>query len=161
MEHTPGPWRVAPDAARESITPIHSASGKNVAATPHTERGIADAALIAAAPDLLAALKILADHASETYPHFESERGVRDIAAARAAIAAATGQKHTPIEMDLEPQTDAQGAQCDAPSTPPAPHGWGSVTPERIARAIRHENEDNAGCSCGNADKGAPGHDDA
>ena len=32
------------------------------------------------------ALLTLADHASETYPHFESERGQRDIAQARAAL---------------------------------------------------------------------------
>jgi hypothetical protein len=47
------------------------------------------ATLMAAAPDLLAALKVLMDHASETYPHFEDTRGQAGIAAARAAIAKA------------------------------------------------------------------------
>lgn len=32
------------------------------------------------------ALKVLVDHASEAFPHFESERGQRDIAAANAAL---------------------------------------------------------------------------
>lgn len=32
------------------------------------------------------ALRTMIDHASETYPHFESERGQRDIAAAKAAL---------------------------------------------------------------------------
>lgn len=36
--------------------------------------------------DAVAALETLADHASEMYPHFESERGQRDIANARAAL---------------------------------------------------------------------------
>jgi hypothetical protein len=38
------------------------------------------------ATDLLQALKTLTDHAQEQYPHFESERGQRDIAQALAAI---------------------------------------------------------------------------
>ena len=43
--------------------------------------------------DLLEALKAMVDHASEQYPHFESERGQKDIAEARAAIAKATGKE--------------------------------------------------------------------
>jgi hypothetical protein len=43
--------------------------------------------------DLLVALKTLAEHASETYPHFEDTRGQADIAAARAAIARAEGNE--------------------------------------------------------------------
>ena len=42
--------------------------------------------------ELLAALQIMTDHAAETYPHFKSERGQRDIDAARAAIAKARGE---------------------------------------------------------------------
>jgi hypothetical protein len=38
------------------------------------------------ARELLEALKTLTDHAQEKYPHFESERGQRDIAQALAAI---------------------------------------------------------------------------
>jgi hypothetical protein len=39
-----------------------------------------------ATPDLLEALKTLTEHAQEQYPHFESERGQRDIAQALTAI---------------------------------------------------------------------------
>jgi hypothetical protein len=52
----------------------------------------ANAHLIAAAPDLLTALAVLVDHANEKYPHFESERGQEDIAAAIAAINKAKGE---------------------------------------------------------------------
>ena len=38
---------------------------------------------------LLEALKVLVDHAKETYPHFEDTRGQRDIKQAMEAIAAA------------------------------------------------------------------------
>jgi hypothetical protein len=48
--------------------------------------------LIAAAPELLAALWILVDHAREKYPHFESPRGQADIALAIAAIDKAMGE---------------------------------------------------------------------
>jgi len=34
----------------------------------------------------LDALRVLVDHAKETYPHFESERGQRDIAQAEAVL---------------------------------------------------------------------------
>jgi hypothetical protein len=37
--------------------------------------------------DLRSILLTLTDHASEMYPHFESERGQREIAQARAIIA--------------------------------------------------------------------------
>jgi hypothetical protein len=39
------------------------------------------------AEQLAEALRVLVDHASEMYPHFESERGQRDIADAQAALA--------------------------------------------------------------------------
>ena len=43
--------------------------------------------------DLLEALETLAEHAGETYPHFESPRGQADIDQACAAIKAAKGDK--------------------------------------------------------------------
>lgn len=54
--HTPGPWKVAGDAGREQWCPITSKGG-DVAFTPNGKQGVADATLVAAAPDLLAALK--------------------------------------------------------------------------------------------------------
>ncbi len=47
--------------------------------------------LAAAGPSLLEALSTITEHAQETYPHFESDRGQRDIAQALAAIAEAEG----------------------------------------------------------------------
>ena len=49
-----------------------------------------NARMAAAAPGLMTALAVMIDHAGEMYPHFESERGQRDIAAAKVAIKAAT-----------------------------------------------------------------------
>lgn len=60
--------------------------GIRVATITNAHNDEANARLIAAAPELLEALRVLADHAQETHPHFESERGQRDIAAAIAAI---------------------------------------------------------------------------
>lgn len=57
---------------------------------PNYEAGQANARLYTAARELLVALQVLVDHASETYPHFESLRGQADIRTARAAIAKAT-----------------------------------------------------------------------
>lgn len=45
--------------------------------------------------ELLAALRVLVDHAREQYPHFESPRGQVDIEAAIAAIAKAEGRDRT------------------------------------------------------------------
>ena len=42
-------------------------------------------------PELVEALAVLTDHASERYPHFESERGQREITAARALLAKCEG----------------------------------------------------------------------
>jgi len=50
------------------------------------EETLANAHLIAAARELRSALRVMVNHAQETYPHFESERGQRDIAAAIAAL---------------------------------------------------------------------------
>ena len=55
-------------------------------------RKIEHCPLHAAAPEWLAALEVLADHAQETYPHFEGTRGQRDIQAALDAIAKARGE---------------------------------------------------------------------
>jgi hypothetical protein len=62
---------------------------------PDTRR--ADARLIAAAPDLLAALRMVvacADNGAwDARPGASSDRAARAVAAARAAIARATGQE--------------------------------------------------------------------
>lgn len=96
--HTPGPWTVLADyivtALPDGSVPI---SSRIVAPLSESRPGgrwevsPTDAALIAAAPELLEALRVLVDHAQEAHPHFESERGQRDIGAAIAAIAKAEG----------------------------------------------------------------------
>ena len=90
-KHTPGPWRYEAGtktirAARENywLCSMDSFDG----AVDHE----ANARLIAAAPELLAALMVLVDHAREAYPHFEDTRGQRDIGEALAAISKAKGE---------------------------------------------------------------------
>lgn len=111
-KHTPGPWevvlpgkwRIGSGYGVQARTPegpgfpTPSATGYYAMCEPpphgmdKKSEQEANARLIASAPDLLAALQTLTDHAQETYPHFESERGQRDIAAALAAIAKAEGR---------------------------------------------------------------------
>ena len=87
-QHTPGPWKVkahstAVLAGRKQIcSNVNAASNLPVNMKDELEIAHANARLIAAAPDLLNALKVLADVA---------ERKGIPCDAARAAIAKATG----------------------------------------------------------------------
>ena len=91
--HTPGPWQANPigDTGRCSISAPHpSGGGQNVIDECLKE----NARLIAAAPDLLAALDKLAPYAlqrAETEPPFTAKYARADYEIARAAIAKATG----------------------------------------------------------------------
>jgi len=88
-QHTPGPWHVGVKQAEKII---YDASGWAVANATvyHGENDAkANARLIAAAPDLLEALKTLQSMAS-TFPN-ELHKDHPDVVAARAAIARATG----------------------------------------------------------------------
>lgn len=88
MQHTPGPWHLIDQ------TEIRNASGCTVCVTSEyrvsgrEQEAIADARIIAAAPDLLAALQTIAD--SEPFDgesfvcDFETVQGI-----ARAALAKA------------------------------------------------------------------------
>ena len=94
-KHTPGPWYV-PDQRDCIVEFVNEETGYKIAIANCGESYVLDdaemcanAALIAAAPELLEALRVLVDHTQEQYPHFESERGQRDIAQALAAIAKA------------------------------------------------------------------------
>jgi hypothetical protein len=42
--------------------------------------------------NLAARLEVMVDHAKETYPHFESERGQRDIREAEIALRSVNGK---------------------------------------------------------------------
>ncbi len=79
-KHTPGPWKAEPFAGGWNVWPISSKKPDGSAiAYDCTE---ADARLIAAAPDLLAALLALVERGTDSPEHM----------AAEAAIAKATGE---------------------------------------------------------------------
>lgn len=85
-QHTPGPWyssRQSPDAIQGLV--ISEASGVNVAVTYNPK----DARLIAAAPELLAALERARDHLIMSGT--KCTDAPEALAQARAAIAAAKG----------------------------------------------------------------------
>ena len=104
--HTPGPWKIAPHPTFHHSCPVvncsndgigiiaDNGSGRTVCATPEGNKP--DARLIAAAPDLLAALEGLVDGIAATFPL--GKAGLKNIYAnkqgdalfqARAAIAKA------------------------------------------------------------------------
>jgi hypothetical protein len=104
-KHTPGPWRVQPYTWQRGNVSVFAPKfgrapyGACVAHTPCSDGvggadgALANAHLIAAAPDLLEALRSIADccdeeHAARDYSSRQAEiRGI-----ARAAIAKAEGQ---------------------------------------------------------------------
>ena len=92
--HTPGPWFTT-DNKRAPLF-ISEAHGEDIA-TVH-DRGtagtdVANARLIAAAPDLLAALRDLLAYCDNTVPYFRTNSAEAAIAAqADAAIAKAEGK---------------------------------------------------------------------
>lgn len=91
--HTPGPWNVLPWFAPggAEITTVQ-ALNRTVADCPgEDETAKANARLIAAAPDLLAALERLEAGVRLWISHGVSDE---DMAAARAAIAKARGEAH-------------------------------------------------------------------
>ncbi len=94
-KHTPGPWHVVTGAVYTGIDDDHDVPIAYIDREPDNGTRVderdANANLIAAAPTLLEALEMMTEHASETYPHFECERGQADIATAHAIIKAAKG----------------------------------------------------------------------
>ena len=82
-QHTPGPWVVKVTAGE---TFIRSSDGANVSRVGAATNMRANARLIAAAPDLLAALKAVCSHGTR-----EPQQISSDWDAARAAIARAEG----------------------------------------------------------------------
>ena len=84
--HTPGPWRVG-DAGATVFGPANgNPAPETIARMAPRKQYKANARLIAAAPELLEALRSIA----ESYP--TTEEGETLAAIARAAIAAATGE---------------------------------------------------------------------
>lgn len=84
--HTPGPWYL-------NIDTVHIRKGVNIQPVTHhmDAQGMADARLIAAAPNLLEALQTLTNMA-ESFAE-ELHAGHPDVVTAREAIAKATGVK--------------------------------------------------------------------
>jgi hypothetical protein len=85
--HSPAPWRPAPSVG---FTVIQAADGSTVGTVSDGPDGAPNAALIAAAPDLLAALEALCER-------FDAATAARDYrhdlwSAALVAIAKARGQ---------------------------------------------------------------------
>jgi hypothetical protein len=95
MSHTPAPWTVSELYAGGQVSKYHIFIEPNVAVIERKVEGkdqcdMADARLIAAAPDLLDALERLLKHGTfDDYPNTNQWYAVRD---ARAAIARATGE---------------------------------------------------------------------
>lgn len=95
-QHTPGPWAVRPNGANSSPFGIEDAEQNHIASaifemTNGIEGARANARLIAAAPDMLAALKRLWELGQEPYPEVERETADA-LADARNAIAKAEGR---------------------------------------------------------------------
>lgn len=91
MSHTPGPWRIERVATLKSEWSIDDEYGEPIAITMprlDEDQEDANARLIAAAPDLLAALEMLADHAPSVFAGFRPADAYEQ---ARAAIAKAKG----------------------------------------------------------------------
>ena len=95
MKHTPGPWTtIAGSVFTESDSPCYEiVHGNHLTRSGTEEQRMADARLIAAAPELLKALEgILADVSSYGLAHPEGGRFECDhLDSARAAIAKAKG----------------------------------------------------------------------
>jgi hypothetical protein len=80
---------MAPGGANAHLSAEHAIIGATIVRQSTGQRvaeyyGRGD---VSAPSALVDALRVLVDHASEIYPHFESERGQRDLAQARAALA--------------------------------------------------------------------------
>lgn len=104
-KHTPGPWNYSPAVAAIFGPPGNAPQICNIPAFSG-EEGHANARLIAAAPELLAALKLfVAQYQGDGH----DDRELRpEMAAARAAIAKATGQPD-----HFAPTPDNEDRDCD------------------------------------------------
>ena len=104
--HTPGPWRIAYGADNQSSVSVQTKDGKRICACRYNwrlagayEKARADAALIAASPALLEALKDAQDDLESAKEQIDADdtlgawRTVNDVLASlRSAIALAEPQ---------------------------------------------------------------------
>jgi len=96
--HTPTPWRVACDAAREATVPIFGADLRYVGSTGHDRVGLADAAVIVRAVNshdrLVKALRALVGNGNNRWGYDVAANALNDDIRneARAALAEAEGE---------------------------------------------------------------------
>lgn len=95
LNHSITPWKTTRSFSHEYIRNIKDAQGELIAQVCDLEDGlnetIANARLMAAAPDLLAALQGLIDYFID--PSWDDYSDTETMQAARAAIAKATGDQ--------------------------------------------------------------------
>jgi len=103
-KQTPGPWKMV---LKNRLTPTIESKGRYIAKTitygdvENKENwDIANARLIAAAPELLATLIALVDHAQEQESNFNYQRGQTEIDAGIKAAEKAIGKKWTNIKTE-------------------------------------------------------------
>lgn len=89
-QHTPGPWKAESFAGQFNVWPISRKKPDGSAVTYHCTK--ADAHLIAAAPELLAALVEVMGRVPPDLERADAAMN-RAMTAARAAIAKATGEQ--------------------------------------------------------------------
>ena len=91
MSHTPGPWLVVPDNTFVGVHVCikHPTLGLEVP-IPCKANALADARLIAAAPDMLDALKAIADYCAN---HEDGTLSLDILDKAKAVIAKAQGMR--------------------------------------------------------------------
>lgn len=97
-KHTPGPWQFYTEPQPNGCPIVGDGRGLMVAMLAHSihyqdqkSEALANARLIAAAPDLLEALAVMTDLCAIKYGNLDAEVW-SEIKKARAAIAKATGQ---------------------------------------------------------------------
>lgn len=100
--HSPGPWRIHGQSESGRYITVKAANGRTVARVPFTPENTpleqctdaSDALLIAAAPELLAALLLCEKRLAQNVSHPEFDPGTTHpwLDAARAAIAKARAQ---------------------------------------------------------------------
>ena len=89
MTHSIAPWTLA---EANACIPVKSADGRTVTSVRYGNTDLDDALLIAAAPDLLAALRAFVEQATKLSGHpAQYDPYVGALVQARAAIAKATG----------------------------------------------------------------------
>jgi hypothetical protein len=107
-QHTPGPWKVEPDSELAHAHPYHRTRfvttadfdqdahmGEIICRMSDAPNQVHNAVLLAAAPDLLKAMESLFNNCQMIHSHWGDNSNAKEadaaIAAARAAIAKATG----------------------------------------------------------------------